>query len=259
MTGGIGIVVREDIGIHILHGQLSQKHQNGGHDDGQQRPVGHSVFEHLPNRDLFVLFAGIIRNPLCDQLIGEQIADDGQNRKEQCGPGNLAAVDHIYGFSGGEGHFIKGNQGQSDADKHTGQHTADGAVGRQAGAVTRIGRNGRGHRAIGDVDAGIAERAPKNIGEGQIGDPGSSGPGGYQIARKAGRIHQKGRNGHRQAHPQQPGFKFSCPGGFGGITDAAHGHIRDRVHKPGQHHDRAHNTGGDTHDVGVEFHQDASG
>ena len=59
------------------------------------------------------------------------------------------------------------------------------------------------------------------------------------------------------AHPLEPGAELAVLGGLGAVHDLAHGHIGEGIHKAGDHHDHAHNTGAHAHHVGIELHQEA--
>src|SRR5699024_10568636 len=106
--------------------------------------------------------------------------------------------------------------------------------------------------AVGDVDGGVEDGAPQ-----QVGDEHPHDLEGHGHAGELGLIDQEGGDGHRAAHPLDPGTEPAVLGGLGAVHDLAHGHVGEGVHKAGHHHQQADDCGGHAHDVGVEHHHKA--
>lgn len=247
LCGGTAIVVGEHIGGHALHTQHSQQQQDGGNDNSDQSTVGTNALEHLANVQLFVVSGNF--HTLTNQVEAKQVAYDGANAEDTCNDGHTG--------SGENGIAIDrniGNQRGTDANHQTGQRAADGSPGGQLSPVIGIGGNGGGHGAIGDIHRGVENGAPQDISNGH---PCHLEPIGH--VGKGGLINQEGGNGHRAAHPLEPGTELAVLGGLGTVNDLAHGHIGNGVHKTGNHHQGANHRGGDAHDIGVEFQHKGGG
>ena len=181
------------------------------------------------------------------QLEADDIAQDGADGEDACDDGHAGAGHHRLAV-----HDDIGDHGRGHADDHVGQCGTDGAPGGQLRTVLGVCRDGGSHGAVGDVDGGIEDGAPQDVGDEQPGHLEAIGHPG-----QAGLIDQEGSDGHRAAHPLDPGAELAVLGGLGVVHDLAHAHIGERIHKTGDHHHHANDGGVDAHDVGVELHQEA--
>ena len=245
LGGGAAVEVGEHIACHTLHGQHGQQQEEGGSNDAQQGTVGEHALEHLANVHLAVVGGHI--HTLTHQVKAEQVAEDGADRENACNDGHAAAGEDRLTIDGDVSHH-----GGANADHKAGQGAADGTPGGQLCAVLGVSRDGGSHGAVRDVDGGVEDRAPQDIGHKEpchleaVGHPGQTGL-----------EDEEGCDGHRAAHPLEPGAELAVLGGLGAVHDLAHGHIGKGIHKAGDHHDHAHNTGAHAHHVGIELHQEA--
>ena len=99
----------------------------------------------------------------CGHKIAQQITADGQNRKEPCDERHTAAHQCFCAID-----LFIGKQGKTNADQKAGQSTAHGAEGGKRLPVVRVCGDGRSHGTVGNVDGGIKNRTPENIGDEQI-------------------------------------------------------------------------------------------
>ena len=125
-----------------------------------------------------------------------------------------------------------------------GTHTAEG--GKACTVVGLIAHHGS-HGTVGNVDAGVAHAAPKQVGCEHENDAHRHG----KICRK-GLVHQKRCQRHGTAGTQQPGAEFTVFGGFGLVADASHRCVGERVHDTGDQKHGADDACGDAQNIGVE-------
>ena len=210
----------------------------------------------MPSRERLVKIDGLELfglggdlNALGGQVEADDVADDGADA-EQAGHEQHTAAAELRGAVD----RLIGEQRGGGADDQVCQGGADAAEGGQLGAVVCLGRNGGGHRAVGDVDGGVEDGAPQDVG-----DEHPHHLEGHGHARELGLVDQEGGDGHRPAHPLDPGAETAVLGGFGAVHDLAHRHVGEGVHKAGHHHQQADDRGGHAHDVGVKDHHEAGG
>src|SRR5699024_3095265 len=129
------------------------------------------------------------------QVEAEDVADDRADAEQAGHHQHAAAAQDRRAVDG-----LIGQQRGGGADDQVGQGGADAAEGGQLGAVVGLGRNGGSHRAVGDVDGGVEDGAPQ-----QVGDEHPHDLEGHGHAGKLGLIDQEGGDGHRAAHPFDPG------------------------------------------------------
>ena len=245
LGGGVLEVVGEDVGVHAGHGEHGQQQAQSRQNDAQQGTAGENALEQ--GHGLELLGLGGDDDALGGQAEAEDVADNGADA-EQASHHNHAAAAELRNAVDG---LISEERG-GGADDQVGQGGADAAEGGQLGAVVGLGRNGGSHRAVGDVDGGVEHGAPQ-----QVGDEHPHDLEGHGHAGELGLIDQEGGDGHRAAHPLDPGTEPAVLGGLGAVHDLAHGHVGEGVHKAGHHHQQADDCGGHAHDVGVEHHHKA--
>ena len=119
--------------------------------------------------------------------------------------------------------------------------------------VSLVAHDG-GHGTIGEVDGGVADAAPQQIGNKHIDDAKGHGRGGDK-----GLVHQEGSQRHRAAGAQKPWLELAVLRRLCFVTDPAHGGIRESVHNTGKQEHGADQTGVDSQHVRVEYLQEQAG
>ena len=114
------------------------------------------------------------------------------------------------------------------------------------GLITHDG----GHGAIGNVDAGVADAAPQQIGHEHVDDA-----QGHGQVDSPGLVHQEGGQSHGTAGSQQPGTELAVLCCLGLVADAAHGGVGEGIDDPGDQEHGANQSGVDAEDIGVEHLQ----
>ena len=204
------------------------------------------AFDHVPDGDLD-LHLRLAHDPLLRQRVAQQIADDRQQGEHACRQRHAAAHERLHAVP-----LLIGDQRQHDADHRAGEHAAHRPKGREALPVAGLCGDRRGHRAVGDVDGRIEDRAPENIGDEQVEHPRRVRP-----LDDAAQVHQKRGERYRHAHALDPRLESAyARHDAAPVAQAAHRHVGHGVGQPREHHDRANRPGGDAHDIRVELHED---
>ncbi len=214
-------IVDKEILADGLSEKLRRQDRDRGYDDADERTAFDEHFCGIQDT-CARLFRGGDGNALLGQKITNEITNDGEYGKDACGDREARSLDELIAV------FIRGINEKRNENAHDdiGKDRADASENGKGSATVCVFCERRCHRAVGDIDGGIKNTAPKKIGREHIRDAQS-----HRCACHGALIHEKAYKRNGNGDYADPRTEFSVLFGVGAVDDAAHRDIRERIEK----------------------------
>ena len=236
-------IIFEQVHVHALAQQACQKQQQRGADDGCEGAVARQRLCQRGKALPFGLPGRRRLHTLTAQRIAKQIAGHGAHAVDNGDHREALRDNGLRAVRRGAEQKQRRRRGDDQVRQH-GAHAAERGKRR---ALACVGAEHRRHGTVWDIDGGITDAAPENIGGEHVSHLARIGPAACKI-----KVHQHAGQRHGHAHAQDPRPEPAAAGRRKRIHQTAHAHVRERVHAARHHEQHAHQPCADAQHIRIK-------